>query len=99
MKLGRNQLCPCGSGLKFKKCCRISSVVIDNTDLVIPVGVVDGVVNTISAMSDEDFDRRLQDLAHTQPHLCAFITPLSNALPPGSVISGRACRLCHHLDV
>ena len=21
MKIGRNQLCPCGSGLKYKKCC------------------------------------------------------------------------------
>ncbi len=20
-KIGRNQLCPCGSGLKYKKCC------------------------------------------------------------------------------
>lgn len=21
MKIGRNDLCPCGSGLKYKKCC------------------------------------------------------------------------------
>jgi len=26
VKIGRNDLCPCGSGLKFKKCC-ISKVV------------------------------------------------------------------------
>jgi hypothetical protein len=81
MKLGRNQLCPCGSGLKFKKCCRVPSVVIENTGLVVPAAVVDDIVNTLSTMSDEDFGHRLQDLALTQPHLCAFITPLSNALP------------------
>ncbi|MFC1799055.1 SEC-C metal-binding domain-containing protein [Thermodesulfobacteriota bacterium] len=22
-KVGRNQTCPCGSGKKFKKCCRV----------------------------------------------------------------------------
>jgi hypothetical protein len=67
--------------LKFKKCCRIPSVVIENTGLVVPAGVVDHVVNTIVAMSDEDLGDRLHNLALTQPHLCAFITPLSNALP------------------
>jgi len=81
MKFGRNQLCPCGSGLKFKKCCRISAAVIENKGLVVPAGVVNDVVNTIFAESDEDLGNRLQKLALTQPHLCAFITPLSNALP------------------
>jgi hypothetical protein len=81
MKLGRNQLCPCGSGLKFKKCCRVPAVVIENTGLVVPASVVDDVVNAIAAMSDEDLGDRLQDLALTQRDLCAFITPLSNALP------------------
>ena len=81
MKLGRNQLCPCGSGLKFKKCCRIVPVVIENAGLAVPADVVDHVVNTISMVSDEDFGNRLDDLARTQPHLCAFITSLSNALP------------------
>ena len=81
MKLGRNQLCPCGSGLKFKKCCRISAAVIENKGLVVPAGVVNDVVNSIFAESDEDLGHRLQKLALTQPHLCAFITPLSNALP------------------
>lgn len=81
MKLGRNQLCPCGSGLKFKKCCRVPAAVIENTGLVVPASVVDDVVNAIAAMSDEDLGDRLQDLALTQRDLCAFITPLSNALP------------------
>jgi hypothetical protein len=81
MKLGRNQLCPCGSGLKLKKCCRIAPAVIANAGLAIPAVVVDDVVNTISTMSDDEFGKRLDDLARTQPHLCAFITPLSNALP------------------
>src|SRR5215831_8604841 len=81
MKLGRNQLCPCGSGLKLKKCCRIAPVVIENAGLAVPAAVVDHIVNTISTMSDEDLGNRLDLLARTQPHLCAFITPLSNALP------------------
>jgi hypothetical protein len=81
MKLGRNQLCPCGSGLKFKKCCRIPPVVIESAGLAVPANVVDDVVNIISTMSDEDFGHRLDHFARTQPHLCAFITPLSNALP------------------
>ena len=80
MKLGRNQLCPCGSGLKFKKCCRIPAVVFNNTGLAVPAAAVDDVVNTIFAMSDEDFAHRLHDLALMQPDLCAFITRLSNAL-------------------
>jgi SEC-C motif len=81
MKLGRNQPCPCGSGLKFKKCCQFPSVVIENAGLVIPAGIVDDVMNMISTISDEDFGHRLDDLVRSQPHLCAFITPLSNALP------------------
>ena len=84
MKLGRNQLCPCGSGLKFKKCCRILPVVIENAGLAVPADVVDDVVNTISTMSDEDLDNRLDLLARTPPHLCSFITPLSFALPQES---------------
>jgi hypothetical protein len=27
MKIGRNEICPCGSGKKYKKCCLISSQV------------------------------------------------------------------------
>src|SRR5215467_7364754 len=81
MKLGRNQLCPCGSGLKLKKCCRIAPVVIENAGLAVPAAVVDDIMNTISTMSDEDLGNRLVLLARSQPHLCAFITPLSNALP------------------
>lgn len=26
MKIGRNDKCPCGSGLKYKKCCLIKEV-------------------------------------------------------------------------
>jgi hypothetical protein len=81
MKVGRNQLCPCGSGLKFKKCCRIPSVVVETAGLAVPARVVDDVVNTISSISDEDLVDRLEDLARTQPHLCAFIMPLCSALP------------------
>jgi hypothetical protein len=32
-KLGRNDLCSCGSGVKYKKCCAISQIAINVTDL------------------------------------------------------------------
>jgi hypothetical protein len=74
--------------LKFKKCCltRESSVsahpfIEENPGTAIPAVVVDDVLNTISAMSDDALVQRLDALAQSQPHLCAFITPLSNSLP------------------
>jgi hypothetical protein len=81
MKLGRNQLSPCGSGVKVKKCCRVPSTLIGNAGLIVPASVVDDVVNTIATVSDEDLVRRFENLARTQPNLCAFITPLSSSLP------------------
>lgn len=27
-KIGRNDICPCGSGKKFKKCCLVTSAVV-----------------------------------------------------------------------
>jgi hypothetical protein len=63
---------------EIKKCCRSLPLVIENAGLVVPACVVDDVVNTADTMPDEDFNNRPDDLARTQPHLCAFITPLSN---------------------
>lgn len=31
-KINRNEPCPCGSGLKFKKCCRDKNLVSSNTE-------------------------------------------------------------------
>jgi hypothetical protein len=42
----------------------------------VPADVAGNVVNTICTMSDEDFGNR-DDLARSQRHLCAFITPHS----------------------
>jgi hypothetical protein len=91
MKLGRNQLCPCGSGLKFKKCCRTleSAVatppfVVNDPATAIPPAIIDGVVNTISSLPDNDLVDRLDALAQSQPNLCAFITPLSSSFPPAA---------------
>lgn len=33
--IGRNELCPCGSGIKFKKCCISKKIEIDHYDLII----------------------------------------------------------------
>ena len=91
MKLGRNQLCPCGSGLKFKKCCLTmeSTVatppfVVNDPATAIPPTIIDKVVNTISSLPDNDLVDRLDALAESQPNLCAFITPLSGSLPPAA---------------
>jgi SEC-C motif len=91
MKLGRNQLCPCGSGLKFKKCCRTmeSTVatppfVVNDPGTAIPPTIIDEVVNTIYSLPDNDLVDRLDALAQSQPNLCVFITPLSCSLPPAA---------------
>jgi SEC-C motif-containing protein len=91
MKLGRNQLCPCGSGLKFKKCCLAmeSTVatppfVVNDPGIAIPPAIIDEVVNTIYSLPDNDLVDRLDALAQSQPNLCAFITPLSSSLPPAA---------------
>jgi len=33
-KVGRNDLCPCGSGKKYKKCCRMTSAIQGRSDVV-----------------------------------------------------------------
>jgi SEC-C motif len=87
MRVGRNQGCPCGSGLKFKKCCltkeptEVDSVIPDSYVAPIPSAIVDDVVDTIFSSPDNDLSHRLQTLADSQPHLWAFITPMSSSLP------------------
>lgn len=86
MKVGRNQFCPCGSGLKFKRCCLVNESAVTDSSvpasaLPIPKAVVDYVTDTISSLPDDDLVPRLQRLAQSQPDLCVFITPLSNSLP------------------
>jgi hypothetical protein len=94
MKVGRNQHCPCGSGLKFKKCCLskeltapLPSFAPDVAVPPIPSATVDDVVDTVFSSADNDLARRLQALADSQPHLCGFITPMSNSLPTTASIS------------
>ena len=54
MKLGRNQLCPWGSGLKFKKCCLTkrplvtAPSVLNHPGLTVPAIVVNDVLTMAS---------------------------------------------------
>lgn len=88
MKLGRNQLCPCGSGLKFKKCCLTKQPLVtapsvsSHPELTVPAVIVDNVVNGIFSSPDDVLLQRIEALANSQPDVCAFI--LSNPLPPSA---------------
>jgi SEC-C motif-containing protein len=86
MKPGRNQLCACGSGLKFKKCCLTRQLPANssgvNPDLIIPANVIDNVLKSV--FSSPEVVRPLENLADSQPDLCAFITQLSSSLPPSA---------------
>ena len=87
MKLGRNQLCPCGSGLKFKKCCLTkrplvtAPSVLNHPGLTVPAIVVDDVLNGIFSSPDDLLRQRIETLANSQ-HDCASL--LSSPLPPSA---------------
>ena len=85
MGLGRNQLCPCGSGLKFKKCCLtkrpLAGPLSLNPDWAVPATVIDDVLNDIFSQPDNVLLQRIEALANSQPELCALITSLSSSLP------------------
>jgi hypothetical protein len=61
IKAGRNDVCPCGSGKKFKKCCELKQQKSrGNTLMLIIVGLLmaAGVATGISSfMSDRDVAR------------------------------------------
>ncbi len=57
-QIGRNQPCPCGSGLKYKKCCALKQ---DNTSwplrivaAVVAVFLVGGLVVFLTSIDDYD---------------------------------------------
>ena len=55
-KSGRNELCPCGSGKKFKKCCALKQQTNrGNTVMLVVVGLLmaAGVVAGITAFTSE----------------------------------------------
>jgi hypothetical protein len=90
MKLGRNQLCPCGSGLKFKKCCLANPHLSAGPSLklrpeyMVPAPIVDDVFNGIFSLPDDVLVQRMEALADSQPNLCAFITMMASSLLPSA---------------
>src|SRR5262245_43758575 len=103
MKFARNQPCPCGSGLKFKKCCLnrgdLADLPLERTGRAIPASIIDDVVDSTFSLPNDDLVRRLDALANTQPALCGLITSLSSSLPQSACVSaalrGRA-RISSH---
>src|SRR5215467_4958849 len=84
MGFGRNQLCPCGSGLKFKKCClndHPAGLLRVNPGLVVPPTVIDDVLDEVSSQPDDLLLQRIEKLADSQPELCTLIMSLSSSLP------------------
>ena len=90
MKVGRNQLCLCGSGLKYKRCCLTKQNVAAGPSLnvrsefTVPAVVVEQVLNGIHSLPDGVLFQRIQALADSQPTLYAFITMLASSLPGSS---------------
>ena len=54
-RAGRNDLCPCGSGKKFKKCCALKQTNRGNTVMLVVVGLLmaAGVVAGITAFTSD----------------------------------------------
>ena len=57
-QIGRNQPCPCGSGLKYKKCCAVkknrTSWPLRIVAAVVTVFLVGGLVVFLTAIDDHD---------------------------------------------
>lgn len=70
-KPGRNDLCPCGSGRKFKKCCESKAATRRSRMLMIVVGIA--VIGGIAAVAtsfrlDNSGSVRVWDPAHGHYH-------------------------------
>lgn len=57
-KIGRNQPCPCGSGLKYKKCCESKEaktpISLRIVAAVVAVAMVSGLVIFLTSVDDYD---------------------------------------------
>jgi len=89
MKFGRNQLCPCGSGLKFKKCCFTKRPLVTAPSVFEPSRPDRSSHccqrcphNGIFSSPDDLLRQRIETLANSQHDLCQFI--LSSPLPPSA---------------
>ena len=58
-KIGRNQPCPCGSSLKYKKCCALKSektpIGLRIVVVVVAVFLIGGLVVFLTNIDDHDF--------------------------------------------
>ena len=71
-KIGRNDRCPCGSGLKFKNCCDLKRDAMSRGTLVVIVGVVVAIaavfVYTFTADRESSGARQVWDPEHGHYH-------------------------------
>lgn len=61
--IGRNELCPCGSGKKYKKCCLEKDRALEQTHQAV----------SLATMKDEDIGRELASFAKSPAKLREFI--------------------------
>ena len=53
-KAGRNDLCPCGSGKKYKKCCEAKAGLSKNQTIALVVAGVLAAILLVIALMDRD---------------------------------------------
>lgn len=69
-KTGRNDVCPCGSGQKFKKCCESKDRTSRSRLMMLVVGgaVVAAIIVGIASFTDESSPTRLWSAEHGHYH-------------------------------
>lgn len=70
-KTGRNDLCTCGSGKKFKKCCESKTTAKRQSRLlmiIVGLAVVGGVAAAVTSFTSENTAVRIWDPAHGHYH-------------------------------
>ena len=92
MKQGRNDSCPCGSGLKYKKCCmrgihKITNIESESeqltTDRTIGPATIEEVFHEIDAMSGKKLNRMLETFVTRNPDFMTFVAMMEGTIATG----------------
>jgi hypothetical protein len=85
MAQGRNELCECGSGKKYKKCCLLSSPRLAETDedildRAVPPSAIQCVMDEVDRWTARDFDRHSAEAIRRHPVLMSFVATMLTSL-------------------
>lgn len=72
MKTGRNDVCPCGSGLKYKKCCAVKDQAAESADFSAKEAAR---AAEAAAKPPEENDRTASNTGANRPAATKFIPP------------------------